>query len=186
MPYSKLVTDTKQKMTKTVEFLQDELKGLRTGRASTGLVENLKVEYYGSPTPLKQVAALAAPEADMIVIKPFDPSSIGEIEKAIKNSDLSLAPQVDGKVIRLKIPALSEERRRQLVAQAKKLGEDAKVTVRNIRRDAIKVLEKNEKDKVVTEDDLEKGKKHIDDLTKELTDKVDGIVKVRSDDIMRD
>jgi ribosome recycling factor len=186
MPYSKLVTETKQKMTKTVEFLQDELKGLRTGRASTGLVENLKVEYYGSPTPLKQVAALAAPEADMIVIKPFDPSSIGEIEKAIKNSDLSLAPQVDGKVIRLKIPALSEERRRQLVAQAKKLGEDAKVTVRNIRRDAIKVLEKNEKDKVVTEDDLEKGKKHIDDLTKELTDKVDGIVKMRSDDIMRD
>jgi len=186
MPYSKLVTETKQKMTKTVEFLQDELKGLRTGRASTGLVENLKVEYYGSPTPLKQLAALAAPEADTIVIKPFDPSSIAEIEKAIKNSDLSLAPHVDGKVIRLKIPALSEERRRQLVAQAKKMGEDAKVTIRNIRRDAIKVLEKNEKDKVVTEDDLEKGKKHIDDLTKELTDKVDGIVKVRSDDIMRD
>jgi ribosome recycling factor len=184
MPVKDIVSQNKQKMGKTVEVFHDELKGVRTGKASTALVENLKVEYYGTPTPLKQLATLAAPQVDTIVIKPFDPASVKDIEKAIKASDLSIAPIVDGKLIRLNLPALSGERRTQLVNQAKHMGEQAKVTIRNIRRDANKHLEKEEKDKVITEDDLEKGKKQIDDTTKECTDKIDGMVKAKTDEIM--
>ena len=186
MPADKIISQHEQKMKKAVEVLQSGLKSIRTGRASTGLVENLKVDYYGTPTALKQMATLATPQGDMIVIKPFDPGSIKEIEKAIKNSDLSIAPVVDGKLIRLNIPPLSEERRGQLVAQAKHLGEQTKVGIRNIRRDGNKHLEKQQKDKVITEDDLDRGKRQIDDITKEYTDKVDAIVKSKSDEIMLD
>ena len=173
-------------MKKAVEILHDELKTVRSGRASTGLVENIKADFYGNPTPLKQMATLATPQMDMIVIKPFDPTSIKEIEKAIKASDLSIAPIVDGKIIRLNIPALSEERRKQLVQQAKQTGEQAKVTIRNIRRDANKHLEKLQKDKAITEDDLEKAKKQIDDITKQQSDKVDDLIRHKSDEIMLD
>lgn len=186
MPTRGIVTENQNKMEKAVEYLHDELKGVRTGRASTGLVENIKVEYYGNPTPLKQLATLAAPAPDMVVIKPFDPASLKDIEKAIKNSDLSIAPVVDGKVIRLNIPPLSEERRKQMVGQAKQLGEQTKISIRNIRRDAIKHLEQQQKDKVITEDDLEKGKKQIDDITKEHTEKIDEVIKSKSDEIMLD
>ena len=186
MSVKETVSNTESKMTKALEILHDELKAVRSGRASTGLVENIKAEFYGTPTPLKQMATLATPQADMIVIKPFDPASIREIEKAIKNSDLSIAPIVDGKIIRLNIPALSEERRKQLVQQAKQTGEQTKVSIRNIRRDEIKDLEKQEKDKIITEDDLEKGKKQVDDITKKYTDKVDELVQHKSDEIMLD
>jgi len=184
MPVNKTVSENKEKMAKAMDFLHEQLKGIRTGRASTGLVESLKVDYYGSPTALKQIATLAAPEADMVVIKPFDPSSIKDIEKAIKTSDLSLAPIVDGKLIRLNVPPLSEERRTHLVGQVKQLGEQTKVGIRNIRRDANKHMEKQEKDKAITEDDLKNGRKHIDDITKEFTEKVDSTVKAKSDEIM--
>ena len=186
MPTNEIVSDTESKMKKAVEILQDELKSVRSGMASTGLVENIKADFYGSPTPLKQMATLATPQMDMIVIKPFDPSSIKEIEKAIKASDLSIAPIVDGKIIRLNIPALSEERRTQLVQQAKQAGEQTKVTTRNIRRDANKHLEKEQKDKLITEDDVEKGKKQIDDITKKYSDKVDELIKSKSDEILLD
>jgi ribosome recycling factor len=186
MPTKKIVAEYEDKMNKAADYLQDELRGLRTGRASTGLVENLKADFYGTPTPLKQMATLAAPQSDTIIIKPFDPSSIKDIEKAIRNSDLSIAPIVDGKLIRLNVPALSEERRRQLINQARQLGEQAKVSIRNIRRDANKHLEQAEKDKEITEDDLEKGKKQTDDLTKEHTDRVDQMVKAKSEEIMSD
>jgi len=186
MPTKETVSDTESKMKKAVQILQEELKTVRSGRASTGLVENIKADFYGTPTPLKQMATLATPQMDMIVIKPFDPASIREIEKAIKASDLSIAPIVDGKIIRLNIPALSEERRNQLVHQAKHTGEQTKVTIRNIRREANKQLEKQQKDKLITEDDLEKGKKQVDDITKQYTDKVDEIVKSKSDEIMLD
>jgi ribosome recycling factor len=146
----------------------------------------MKVDYYGTPTPLKQMATLATPQADMVVIKPFDPSSLKDIEKAIKNSDLSIAPVVDGKLIRLNIPALSEERRKQLVGQAKQMGEQAKVSIRNIRRDANKQLEKEQKNKIITEDELDKGKKQVDDITRECVDQVDLVVKKKSDEIMLD
>jgi ribosome recycling factor len=186
MPVKQIVDENTGKMKKAAEVLHDELKGLRTGRASTGLVENIKVEYYGNPTPLKQLATLAAPQADSIIIKPFDPTSIKEIEKAIKTSDLSIAPVIEGKMIRLNIPPLSEERRKHLVGQAKQLGEQSKVSIRNIRRDANKHLETEQKDKLITEDDLEKGKKQIDEITKEYTDKVDQTIKAKSDEILLD
>ena len=173
-------------MEKAAEFLQTELRGIRTGRASPGLVDNLKVEYYGSPTPLKQLATIAVPQVDMIVIKPFDPASLKDIEKAIKNSELSIAPLVDGKIIRLNVPPLSEERRQQLVGQVKKMAEQAKVSVRNIRRETIKQLEQEQKAKTITEDELEKGKKDIDNITKETTDNIDSIVKAKSEEIMLD
>jgi ribosome recycling factor len=186
MPSKEILSESESKMKKAVEVLHDDLKAVRTGRASTGLVENIKADYYGTPTPLKQMATLATPQVDMIVIKPFDPASTKEIEKAIKNSDLSIAPIVDGKLIRLNIPSLSEERRRQLVQQAKQTGEQTKVGIRNIRREANKQLEKQQKDKLITEDDLKNGKKQIDDITKEYTDKVDAVIKDKSDEIMLD
>lgn len=186
MPAKKIIDEYESRMTKAIEVLRDQLKGLRTSRASTGLVENIKADFYGTATPLKQMAVLATPQPDIIVIKPFDPSSLKEIEKAIKNSDLSIAPVIEGKLIRLSIPPLTEERRRQLVGQAKQTGEQAKVSIRNIRRDANKQLEKEQKDKLITEDDLEKGKKQIDDITREHTDRVDEMVKAKSDEIMLD
>lgn len=186
MPVKQILDDCNNKMKKAVDTLHDELKGLRTGRASTGLVENLKVEYYGTPTPLKQLATLAAPQADTIIIKPFDPASIKEIEKAIKISDLSIAPMIDGKIIRLNIPPLSEERRKQLVAHTKQLGEQGKVSIRNIRRDANKHLETEEKQKILSEDELERGKKQVDEVTKEHSETIDQIVKQKSDEILLD
>jgi len=181
-----VVSETKSKMQKAVDVLQDELKSFRGGRATPALVEHIKVEYYGSPTPLKSLATISAPEADMLVIKPFDPASVKDIEKAIKSSDLSIAPIIEGKFIRLNIPPLSGERRKQLVQQAKQSGEQAKVSIRNIRRDANKNLEKREKEGEITEDDLDSAKKQIDDITKELSEKVDKTVSHKSDEIMKD
>jgi ribosome recycling factor len=186
MPTKEIVSENKSKMNKAVEVLQDELKAVRSGRASTGLVENIRVEYYGTQSPIKAIAAVTVPQHDTILIKPFDPGSVREIEKAIKNSDLSIAPVVDRGLIRLGIPPLNEERRRELVAQVKHMSEQAKVSIRNIRRDAIKHLEKQEKDKVITEDDLQHGKKQIDDITKEHIDKIDEVIKHKSDEIMLD
>ncbi len=186
MPIKEILSDSESKIKKAVEVLQNELKAVRSGRASTALVENIKADFYGTPTPLKQMATLAAPQVDMIVIKPFDPASIKDIEKAIKASDLSIAPIVDGKIIRLNIPSLSEERRKQLIQQAKHNGEQTKVVIRNIRREANKQSEKQQKNKVITEDDLEKVKKQVDDITKQYSDKVDELIKNKSDEIMLD
>ena len=184
MPTKQIVSECENKMNKAVEVLQSELKSFRSGVASTGLVEGIKVDYYGTPTPIKQIASLAAPQPDTIIIKPFDPAALKEIEKAIKNSDMSIAPIIEGKMIRLSVPPLSQERRDQLVAQAKNTGEQSKVSVRNIRRDAIKHLEKQQKDKTITEDDLDKGKKQIDDKTKENTEKIDELIKHKSNEIL--
>ena len=173
-------------MEKVLVHLRNELKSVRTGRASPGLVEHLMVEYYGSPTPLKQIANVAAPEAAMLVIKPFDPAGLKDIEKAIKNSDLSLAPMSDGKIIRLNIPPLSEERRKQIVGQVKQMAEQAKVSIRNIRRDANKQLDDEQKNKAISEDDRDKGKKDADNNTKEYVDKIDDAAKAKSEEIMTD
>jgi len=181
-----VVSESKSKMQKAVDVLQDDLKAFRGGRATPALVEHLKVEYYGNPTPLKSLATISAPEADMLVIKPFDPASVKDIEKAIKSSDLSIAPIVEGKFIRLNIPPLSGERRKQLVQQAKQAGEQTKISIRNVRRDANKSLEKQEKDKQITEDDLDTAKKQIDDITKEFSDKVDSLVTHKSNEILKD
>ncbi len=184
MPTQAVISESKSKMRKGVEVLQDDLKAFRGGRATPALVDHLRVEYYGNLTPLKSLATVSAPEVDMLVIKPFDPACVRDIEKAIKSSDLSIAPLIEGKFIRLNIPPLSEERRKQLVQQAKQAGEQAKVSIRNVRRDAIKTLEKQQKDKEITEDDLTNGKKQIDDITKEYTDKVDELVTHKSNEIM--
>jgi ribosome recycling factor len=176
--------ENKGKMQKAVEYLAEELKGVRTGRASTGLVENIHIDYYGNLSPLKQVASLATPQADQILIKPFDPASIKDIERAIKNSDLSIAPIIEGKMIRLTIPPLSQERRSQFANQVKQIGEQAKVSIRNIRRDAIKHLEVAEKAKTITEDNLKDSKKSADEITKGFTDKVDLMIEAKSKEIM--
>ena len=186
MPTKQIISEHRKSMDKAIEYLRNELKGVRTGRASTGLVENLRVEYYGNPTPLNQMATIAVPSPDSIIIKPFDPSSLADIEKAIRNSDLSLAPIAEGKVVRLSIPPLSTERRQQIVTQIKQLGEQSKVSIRNIRRDAMKQLEDEEKDSVITEDDREKGKKEVDSMTKEYTEEIDKIIKGKSEEIMSD
>lgn len=184
MPTQATISESKSKMRKAVEVLQEDLKAFRGGRATPGLVEHLRVEYYGSPTPLKSLATVSAPEVDQLVIKPFDPASVKDIDKAIKSSDLSIAPIVEGKFIRLNIPPLSEERRRQLVQQAKQAGEQTKISIRNVRRDTIKQLEQQQKDKAITEDDLQAGKKECDDITKEFTEKVDSLVAHKSQEIM--
>lgn len=186
MPTKKIVSDAESRMEKAVEILQEQLKAFRSGRASPALVENIKVDYYGTPTVLKTIATVSAPQVDMLVIKPFDPASVRDIEKAIKMSDLSIAPIVDGKFIRLNIPSLSEERRKQLVAQARQTGEQTKVSIRNMRREANKQLEKQQKDKLITEDDLQHGRKQVDDITRQCADKVDEIVRNKSDEIMLD
>jgi len=186
MPVKEIIEEHKQHMAKSVEFLQSELRGVRTGRASTGLVENLMVDYYGSKTPLRQLATIATPAAATIVIKPFDPASLKDIEKAIRNSELSLSPIADGKIVRLNIPPLSVERRKQLTGQVKQMGEKTKVRVRNIRRDANKRLDEEQKGKIITEDEHDQGKKDIDNLTKKYTDKVDAVIKAKSDEIMLD
>ena len=184
MPTKPIIAAHENGMEKTVAFLRHELKSVRTGRASPGLVENLSVDYYGSPTPLKSLATIAAPEPASIVIKPFDPVCLKDIERAIKSSDLSLAPVVEGKMIRLNIPPLSEERRKQIVQQVKQLGEKNKVSVRNIRRDANKQLDDELKNKTITEDDCKKGKATTDDITKKHIDQIDSIVKAKSEEIM--
>ncbi|MCI0500062.1 MAG: ribosome recycling factor [Planctomycetales bacterium] len=184
MPTRTIISMHENAMEKAVDFLRTEFKSVRTGRASPGLVENLSVDYYGTPSPLKSLATIAAPEPASIVIKPFDPACLKDIEKAIKNSDLSLAPVLDGKMIRLNIPPLSEERRKQIVQQVKQLGEKSKVSIRNIRRDANKQLDDEQKNKTITEDDCKKGKDTIDTLTKKHIEEVDAIVRHKSDEIM--
>ena len=184
MPTKQVIKEHEQRMKKATEFLETEYKGLRTGRASTGLVDNLRVEYYGNLTPLNQLATTAAPDATSIIIKPFDPSALKEIEKAIKASDLGLSPVSDGKAIRLPIPPLSEERRKQIATQVKHMGEQSKVSVRNIRRDANKKIDDLEKAKGITEDDRDKSKKDIDDLTKKYVDKIDSLIKSKTDEVM--
>jgi len=186
MPIRPIIETHRKSMDKALEHLQAELRQVRTGRASTGIIENLRVEYYGSPTPLNQLATLAVPDASMIVIKPFDPGCLKDIEKAIKTSDLSLAPIVDGKMIRLNIPPLSEERRTQIVGQVKQMGEQTKVTLRNIRRDANRELEEMEKNKQISEDDREKGKKDIDNITKDYVSRVDAMVKAKGKEILEE
>ena len=186
MPTPAIVSETRLKMQKALDVLQDELRAFRGGRATPALVDHVRVDYYGSPTPLKSLATISAPEADILVIKPFDPASVKDIEKAIKSSDLSIAPVIEGKFIRLKIPPLSGERRKQLVQQAKQAGEQAKVSIRNVRRDANKTLEKQEKDGEITEDDRDTAKKQIDDITKEFTENVDSVVAHKADEVMKD
>lgn len=173
-----------EKMGRTVEKLASDLKGVRTGRASTGLIEGVKVDYYGTPTPLKQLANLGTPEAQMLMVKPFDPGSLGAIEKAIQKADLGLTPQSDGKVIRIAIPPLSAERRKQLAGVVKQMGEQMRISLRNIRRDAIKEIESLKKAGDCSEDDETRAKKSIEDLFKEQETKALDLVEKKQAEVV--
>ncbi len=172
MAMDDILLDVEEKMEAAVDYLRKEYRGIRTARASVGLVDHIKVDYYGSPTDLRQLATISTPDASMIVIKPFDPSSIKEIERAILGSDLGINPNVDAKIIRLQVPPLSMERRGRLVAQVKKMAEAARVVVRNVRRDGNKEVDKQQKASELTEDDAKKGKDDIQDLTKGYEEKI--------------
>ena len=171
-------------MEKTVEAFRHELTRVRTGRASTGLVEGLQVNYYGAKTPIRQVASLAAPEPRLIVITPYDKTALHEIEKAIQSSDLGLTPQNDGKIIRIPIPELTQDRRKELAKHVKKIAEDHRVGVRNHRRDANDMLKDLHKDKKITEDDLRAAEAKVQQFTTEFIEKVDKILAAKEAEIM--
>ena len=176
--------DAENKMKKSLEAMKRELMTIRTGRASPALIEPLKIDYYGAPTPLQQIATIAAPEPRLLTIKPFDPASISAIEKAILKSDLGLTPANDGKMIRLSIPSLNEERRRDLTKVVHKHAEEAHIALRNVRRDALKDLEELEKEKMISEDQHFKGKEELQKLTDKYIAEVDQVSKKKETEIM--
>lgn len=171
-------------MDKALEVLRNGLKGLRTGRASPAMLDGIRVEYYGSPTPVNQIANVSCPDPTSIMIKPFSADDLKEIEKAIRSSDLGLAPNNDGKVIRLNIPAMSGDQRKKLVQHIKKLAEEQKVSCRNIRRDANKALETAEKDGEMTEDELTKAKDKVQALLKTYEAKIDEIATKKEKEVL--
>lgn len=179
-----VIEQAKEKMGKTIASLQRELLTLRAGRASASVLDRIAVDYYGTPTPIPQVANVSSPEARMLVISPWDPSMIPAIEKAIQKSDLGINPSNDGKIIRLIFPELSEERRKDLVKTVKKKGEDSKVAIRSIRRDANEQLKKLKKDSEITEDDQKGYEEDIQKLTDEKIKEIDGILADKEKEIM--
>ena len=179
-----LYLETETKMEKTLETLGKELASIRTGRASLAILDGITVEYYGTVSPLNQVATLSIPESRLIVIQPWDPSNIKEIEKAIMRSDLGLTPNNDGKVIRIPIPPLTEERRIQLVKVAKRHGEEGKIAIRNIRRDSIATAKDFEKEKEISEDDLHRSQDEIQKITDRFIEKVDELIEKKEKDIL--
>src|ERR671939_2038706 len=166
MTTDEILFDAEERMEKAVTVFRDELRGLRTGRATPALVENIRVEYYGSPTPLKQLAQINTPDPQQILIRPFDQSVLKDIEKAIRASDLGMSPNNDGKMIRLQVPPMSGEQRQKMVQRVKKSAEEAKVACRNIRRDGNKHFDQAEKDKQMTEDERDRGKEEVQALLK--------------------
>ena len=176
--------ETKRKMEKSLELLKEELKSIRTGRATPGLVENVKVSCYGSLTPIKQLANITAPEPQLITISPYDPSIVKDIDKAISQSDLGLTTNTDGKIIRVLIPPLSGDRRGKIVAQIKEMTEASKISIRNIRRDANKHIDKEEKDSVLTEDEAKKAKEQIQKSVHENEAKINDFLKQKTDEIL--
>ncbi len=184
MDFDTILQDCKAKMAKCSDFLEQELKGLRTGRASAGLVETVRVDYYGTMTPLSQMAQISTPDAKTIAIKPYDASAIKDIEKALQASNIGITPSNDGKVIRLSVPALTEESRKQLVSKVKELAEAQRVAIRNVRRDANKAADAAKKDGDLSEDDHRRLTTAIQDATKAAEGEVDRILATKSKEIM--
>ena len=179
-----VIAETNERMNKTIEALNNDLKTIRTGRASPSLVERLTVEYYGMPTPLEQLATISAPDAQTLAIRPYAANDIPAIEKAIAMSDIGLTPNNDGQQIRLSIPPLTEDRRKELTKQVSKRAEEARVAVRNIRRDGIQNLRFFEKESEISEDDSRRGQDRIQSLTDEFIKKVDEIMREKDTEIM--
>jgi ribosome recycling factor len=186
MSVEEILFDAEERMEKALAKLKQDLTGIRTGRANPGMVDSLRVEAYGSPVPIKQIASVSAPEPQQIVIRPFDPGTIKDIEKGIIASELGLAPQSDGKVIRLNIPALSGEVRRKMVARTKELAEETKVAIRNIRRDANKQAEQEKKDKQLTEDESDQAQEEVQKLTKKFEDRSNDLAKAKEAEVMEE
>ncbi|MGV8049282.1 MAG: ribosome recycling factor [Anaerolineaceae bacterium] len=170
-----LIKDGEQRMQATLDVLEEDLTGIRTGRASPALIEKLPVEYYGATLPLIQMATISVPESRQLLIRPFDVSSLKTIEKAILASDLGLTPNNDGKSIRLNLPPLTEERRRDLVKIVNSRLEECRISIRNIRRDILKDLRDIEKEKLISEDELKEGEEELNELTAKMIDKVEEI-----------
>lgn len=178
------VQDADRRMRSAIQSLQDDLSGIRTGRANPGLLENLSVEYYGSPVPLMQLATISVPEPRQLLIKPFDAGSIKDIDRAIQSSDLGLTPINNGKVIRLNLPLLTEERRRELSKFVNQRLEEARVAVRNVRREAIKDMREFESEKLISEDDLKRGEGDIQKLTDKIVEEIASIGAEKEKEIM--
>lgn len=176
--------EMKLKMDKGVGALRRELAKVRTGRASTALLEGIRVDYFGSSTPINQLATLSVPESRLITIQPWDAGALVDIEKAILKSDVGLTPNNDGKIIRLNVPALTEERRCEMVKLAKKIGEDSKVAIRNARRETNDFLKELEKEKEISEDELKRSHDQVQNITDNYVKKIDNIIKTKETDIM--
>ena len=181
---SDIINDTKSKMKKSIDNLSRELANISAGRANSNLLNGVTVDYYGAPTPVQQLASINVPEARLLVISPYDKSSVGNIEKAINAANLGVNPSSDGEVIRISVPALTEERRKELVKEVKKLGENAKVAVRNVRRDSNDSLKKQEKDGDITEDDLRSQTDDIQKLTDDSIKEIDNLLEDKEQDIL--
>ena len=179
-----VLLDADDKMEKSVEFLQQELSGLRTGKASPAMVENLMVDYYGSQTRLREIANLSTPEPRLLVVNPYDPSSIGAIEKAILAANIGITPVNDGRVIRIPVPELSEERRRDLAKVARRLAEEARVAIRNVRRDANDAIKALQKQSTISEDERDGGLAEIQQYTDRRIQQADAALAVREKDIL--
>ena len=179
-----LVKDTSARMERSIEAFRKELGKVRTGRASFSLLDGVKVDYYGTPTPLQQVGTLSVPESRLITVTPWDTKMIGPIEKAIQGSGLGLNPSSDGKTVRIPIPPLTEERRRELAKVVRKMGEDARVSVRNVRREAIEKLKEREKKKEISEDVVKRGQERIQKETDAHVKKIDEILKSKEQEIL--
>lgn len=179
-----IINDAKQRMDKAVDSLRNDLMSIRAGRANPALLNRVHVDYYGSPTPLNQVAGITTPEARMLVVQPYDKSILSDIERAILKADLGISPSNDGSIIRLAIPPLTEERRKELVKQVKKAAEEAKIAVRNVRRDANDSLKKSEKDGELTEDDLKRFTEEVQKITDTTITKVDEVAANKEKEIM--
>lgn len=184
MTLQEITSNAKTTMNKSIEFYRSQLSKVRTGRASASLVDNVKVDYYGAPTPISQIASISVPDARTIMIQPWDRGSLNPIEKAIQQADLGFNPQNDGNVIRIPVPPLTEQRRLEFVKLCKKYAEEAKISVRNIRRDEIDVLKKAEKDKTLTEDERKKGEEDIQKITDEFVKKIDEYLVIKEKELM--
>jgi len=179
-----LLKDTERKMDNAIDALKRDFQKVRTGRANPAILDNVMVEYYGNPTPLNQVGNISVPDPQMILVAPWEKTMSGEIEKAVQKADLGLTPQNDGNVIRLPIPPLTEERRKEMVKQIKKMGENAKIPIRNVRREGNEKAKKMEKDKEISQDDMKQITDKIQDVTDDRVKKVDVLILEKEKELM--
>ena len=185
MPLDDILLDCEEHMEKSIDHLRHEMRAIRTGRATPALVENIRVDYYGSPTELRSIASISIPEATQILIKPFSPGDLKAIEKAINDSKINLTPHSDGKTLRLLLPPMSQEVRIRMVGQCKTFAEAAKITVRNARRDANKLVDTEQKGGILTEDEGNQGKEQVQELTKNYEGKIEELIEHKKAEIMQ-